>query len=87
LREARQLPIDRVGGIEMGRTLSWGWVLALCFLTGLIMKTRVGISVRAFVEGTILMRVPGYCVMNWGLGSHQLLTGEDETDRSKAGLR
>ena len=60
---AQQLPVDNLGGIEISRILSVGLILALCFMTGLIMKTRIGISIRAFVEGAILERIPGYSVI------------------------
>jgi uncharacterized membrane protein len=60
---AQQLPIDSVGGIAVNRVLSILFILALCFLTGLVMRTRPGMAIRGFVEGAILERIPGYTVI------------------------
>ena len=60
---AQQLPIEELGGIAISRILSLVLILALCFLTGLVMRTRPGIAVRAFVEGALLERIPGYSVI------------------------
>jgi uncharacterized membrane protein len=60
---AQQLPIDNFGGIAVNRILSMVLILALCFVTGLVMRTRLGMAVRAFVDGAILERVPGYSMI------------------------
>jgi len=60
---ARQIPIDDVGGIAVSRILSIVLILVLCFVTGLVMRTRPGIAVRGFVEGALLERIPGYSVI------------------------
>lgn len=60
---AQQLPIDNVGGIAVNRILSIVLILALCFVTGLIMRTRPGVAIRSFIEGAVLERIPGYTVI------------------------
>ena len=60
---AEQLPVEQVGGIAISRILAVLLVLGLCFVTGLFMKTRVGIAVRAFIEGAVLGRIPGYSII------------------------
>ncbi len=60
---AQQLPIDEVGGIAVSRILSLLLILALCFATGLVMRTRAGMAIRAFVDGAILDRIPGYSLI------------------------
>jgi len=60
---AQLLPVDHLGSIAISRILALVLVLVLCFLTGLFMKTRLGIAVRSFIEGALLERIPGYSVI------------------------
>jgi uncharacterized membrane protein len=43
--------------------LSLGLVLLLCFLVGVIVRTRAGRSVRERVETSLFDRIPGYAVI------------------------
>jgi uncharacterized membrane protein len=38
-------------------------VLAICFLIGATVSTRVGHGVRNWIEGTLLQRIPGYSLI------------------------
>jgi uncharacterized membrane protein len=60
---AAQFPVDEFGGVAMNRILSILLILALCFVTGLAMKTRPGMAIRKFVEGAVLERIPGYSII------------------------
>jgi uncharacterized membrane protein len=40
--------------------LSFGLVLILCFLVGIALLTRMGQTVRASIENSVLQRIPGY---------------------------
>jgi uncharacterized membrane protein len=53
-------PGDWVLSEREARFLALGLLLALCFLTGLATRTRMGISAGSWMERTVLHRVPGY---------------------------
>jgi len=53
-------PGDWVLSEREARFLALGLLLALCFLTGLATRTRMGISAGKWMERTVLQRVPGY---------------------------
>jgi uncharacterized membrane protein len=53
-------PGDWISSEREARFLALGILLALCFFTGLVTRTRMGISVGHWMERTILHRVPGY---------------------------
>jgi len=57
---AEMLPGDWISSEREGRILALVILLALCFLTGLVTRTRLGISTGKWMERTVLHRMPGY---------------------------
>jgi uncharacterized membrane protein len=49
--------------IPAERLLSFVFVLAICFLIGLAVRTRQGRKVHALAEKTVFERIPGYAVI------------------------
>lgn len=60
---AEGFPELRVGPIELNRLLAIGLLLAVCFATGLIVRTRAGSAIGRFFESNILARIPGYTLI------------------------
>jgi uncharacterized membrane protein len=57
---AEMLPKDWIETEREARILSFLLLVALCFLTGLVTRTHIGISVGNWLERTVLHRMPGY---------------------------
>lgn len=55
-----QLPIERLGGVELATLAALVLALAFCFAMGLVVRTGVGSRVNAWLEQVILGRLPGY---------------------------
>lgn len=60
---ADELPVRELGGIGVATLLAILVVLALCFITGLLVRTRIGTLVRDWLEGRLLNRLPGYTII------------------------
>jgi len=54
-------------------------VLLLCYLTGVVVRTRWGARLRKWFEGAVLERIPGYSMIRTLV--HQYLGDEDAWDR------
>ncbi len=57
------LPVETLGGIELATLIAIILILAICFITGLIMRTQIGIRSREFAERIGLNRLPGYTLV------------------------
>jgi len=57
---AERLPGDWVTSEREARFLALFILLVLCFLTGLMTRTRLGTSAGHWIERTVLHRIPGY---------------------------
>ena len=57
------LPVETLGGIELATLMAIILILAFCFITGLIMRTQIGIRFRKFAERIGLNRLPGYTLV------------------------
>ncbi len=60
---AEDLPFREVGGVGVATLLSALIVLAFCFITGLLISTRVGEFGRNWIERKLLNRLPGYTII------------------------
>lgn len=54
------IPPGRVAGVVLLDVVAALALLVVCFLTGLLVGTRLGRAIRARLEGAILGRMPGY---------------------------
>ncbi len=57
------LPVETLGGIEIATLIAILLILATCFITGLIMRTQIGVRSRELVERIGLNRLPGYTLV------------------------
>ena len=57
---AEHLPVHEVGGVEVAFLLGVLLIVLLCFVSGLLLSTRLGSRINEAVERAILDRVPGY---------------------------
>lgn len=57
------LPVETLGGIEIATLIAILLILATCFITGLIMRTQIGVRSRELVERIGLNRLPGYTLL------------------------
>ena len=57
------LPVKTLGGIELATLMAIILILAICFITGLIMRTQIGIRFRELAERIGLNRLPGYTLV------------------------
>jgi uncharacterized membrane protein len=55
-----KLPIKTVGGLALATLLAVFFLLAFCFLAGLLVRMRMGQLVQKRVENLLLQRLPGY---------------------------
>jgi len=60
---AELLPFESVGGIEIEFLLAILVVLLICFVAGVVIRTRMGSSIHQWVESSILDRIPGYALL------------------------
>ena len=60
---AELFAVETVGGVEIALVLSALAILLLCFIAGLVIRTRLGTRILHQVEGSILNRVPGYTLL------------------------
>jgi len=79
------LPGDWVSTEREARFLALGILLALCFFTGLVTRTRLGIAIGHWMERTILQRVPGYKMAR--TLTKQFTGSEDASDFAPAVMR
>jgi uncharacterized membrane protein len=75
------MTIREIGGIGVATLLSILLLLALCFVTGLLVRTRLGRLAGGWVEGKILQRIPGYGMIR---NLTQRFTGMDGTEFAPA---
>ncbi len=54
------LPAEKIGGVALEHLLSVVFILAVCFLGGLAVRTSPGAKLNAWLERMILRRVPGF---------------------------
>jgi uncharacterized membrane protein len=55
-----KLPIKTFGGLALATLLAVVFILAFCFLAGLLVRMRIGQLVQKRVENLLLQRLPGY---------------------------
>ena len=60
---ARYMALHDVAGIRAARLVGVAFLIAICFVAGLLAKTRQGRSVVGWLEQTILLKVPGYAAL------------------------
>ena len=75
------MTIREIGGIGVATLLSILLLLALCFVTGLLVRTRLGRLAGGWVEGKIFQRIPGYGMIR---SLTQRFTGVKGTEFSPA---
>jgi len=59
---AGKLPIKTFGGLALATLLAVFFLLAFCFLAGLLIRMRMGQLAQKRVENLLLQRLPGYVV-------------------------
>jgi uncharacterized membrane protein len=75
---ARVLPAQSVVGIAVAEVMAVCALLLVCFIAGLMIRTRAGARLNARLEGLILRRVPGFTfVKNIARGLAGLESGSD----------
>jgi uncharacterized membrane protein len=79
------LPVDQIGGITVARYLAALLIVLLFFLAGLIMRTRLGVSIYDWLERTLLSSFPGYKVFK--VLTHSLAGKRDTAGFKPALLR
>ena len=57
------LPIETLGGIEVATLVAIVLILGACFVTGLAMRTQIGVRFGELVERFGLNRLPGYTLL------------------------
>lgn len=72
---AEKLPVEKMGGIDVAEILAILLILAFCFLTGLLARTRAGKVSREWIEQKFLERIPGYGMIR---GLTRQFSGTDE---------
>ena len=77
------LPAEAVGGANLESLLAIAILVAVCFLTGVLMRTRSGLRVGSWIERTVLERVPGYGFMR---EISRLFSGDRATERFQPAL-
>jgi uncharacterized membrane protein len=63
-------------GVEYRQIAALGIIFAVCFVAGILVRTRPGSIARSFVEDRVLARIPGYQILR-GL-TRKLAGGEGE---------
>ena len=63
--------------------ISFVCVLILCFLVGIVLRTRLGQTVRARIENSLLQKIPGYTLFR---GMTRQLVGENQETAWKPAL-
>jgi uncharacterized membrane protein len=58
-----KLTIKTVGGLALATLLAVFFLLAFCFLAGLLVRMRIGRLVQNWVESFLLQRLPGYVML------------------------
>ena len=58
-----KLPIKTIGGLALATLLAVFFLLAFCFLAGILVRMRIGRLVQKWVEGFLLQRLPGYVMV------------------------
>ena len=61
---AQELPVQSLGGIEVAYLIAFFFVIGMCFVTGLVMGTNIGMRVGAWLSQNVLSYVPGYDLIN-----------------------
>ena len=54
------LPIDTIGGIAVHRLIAFTIIVLLCFLAGLLARTKIAIRIKDWIEDHVLSIIPGY---------------------------
>lgn len=72
------LPVDSIGGIALANLLAVVAIVAVCFLAGLIAKSRLATRLVGSLESRVLYSLPGYAFIKGLIGG---LT-EDDADGS-----
>ncbi|UXX79135.1 DUF502 domain-containing protein [Reichenbachiella carrageenanivorans] len=57
------IPIEHIGGITLNRILAFFVLLFLCFIAGLLAKTRVAAEKREWLEQKLQSVIPGYSLI------------------------
>ncbi len=57
------LPVETLGGIEIATVVAVLLILAACFVTGLAMRTQIGVLLGQLIERFGLNRIPGYTLL------------------------
>jgi uncharacterized membrane protein len=81
----QHLPVERLGGTAMVPLLAVGFVLALSFLLGLIVRTTIGRNLGGWMERSLLRLIPGYDIFK--TLAVQLAGRKDETRGSPVLVR
>ncbi len=65
-------------GVEFRQLIAFGIIVGVCFLAGLIVRTRPGLKARNAIERHLLERIPGYTLVR-GLTARIAGRERDET--------
>jgi uncharacterized membrane protein len=57
---ANLIPVESVGGVAMATIVALVMALLLCFLVGLIIRTRFGNNATEYIDKKFLSKIPGY---------------------------
>ena len=71
------MPVDSIGGIALVNVVALLIVIMICFLAGLVARSRRARKLAETVEEKILQRIPGYMMIK---GVKTALKPDDDTD-------
>ena len=81
VKYARYLPFDSLASNTVVLLVAVGGIVLICFLTGLLLRTRVGDSAKKWFEGWISERIPMYGLLR---NLTQRLVGIEGTEMAPA---
>jgi uncharacterized membrane protein len=80
---AARFPVDAIAGIGFKSLLAVAALISVCFLAGLVAKTRAARRFAGWLESILLANVPGYALTR---SMSESVAGSDEASAMKAVL-
>lgn len=57
------IPVETIGGIHTARFIAFFILLLICFVAGLLAKTKKANMVKNWIEDNVLVHIPGYSLI------------------------
>lgn len=74
---ADNIPVETIGGITLARIIALFLLLLICFVAGLLAKTKKANAIKNWIENNILSHIPGYSLLK---GMTESAIGLDSED-------